>query len=68
MKERIIEILREHPYGLRKRDIASIIGVWTPNLVKPMTELERAGIVKSNYYRDAANMEFYDIWVLTENE
>ena len=67
MKERIIEILREHPSGLRKRDIASIIGVWTPNLVKPMAELERAGVVKSNYYRDAANMEFYDIWVLTEN-
>lgn len=67
MKERIIEILREHPCGLRKRDIASIIGVWTPNLVKPMAELERAGVVKSNYYRDAANMEFYDIWVLTEN-
>lgn len=66
MKERIIKVLREHPCGLRKRDIAGYLGVWVCNLAKPMADLEIAGTVSRTYHADPANMEFYDIWYLTE--
>lgn len=64
MKEQIINILREHP-GLRKREIASYMGIHHFKILKAITDLVNEGIIYSVYYNDPANMEFYDKYYLT---
>ena len=62
MKEKILEILNNHPSGLRLREIGSYAGTWHCNLISPIHELEKEGKVKSYTHRDMANMENYNIW------
>lgn len=66
MKEQILEVLRNHPSGLRKREIASYTNLWVGNLIQPITELEKEGKIKHHTYRDMANFEWYDIYTIKE--
>ena len=66
MKEKIIEILREHP-GLRKREIASYLDCHHFKILKAMSELKDANLIKSICIHDTASMEFYDKWYVTED-
>ena len=59
MKEQIINILREHP-GLRKREIASYLGIHHFKIMALLDEMERDGLLVRMYFTDPANMEFYD--------
>ena len=60
MKEQIINILREHP-GLRKREIASHLGIHHFKIMSLLDEMEMVdhSLVRQ-YHHDPANMEFYD--------
>ena len=64
MKEKILNVLANHPDGLRLRSIGSALGVWHIKLIADITELEAEGKVVSHAHCDRANMEFYDIWQL----
>lgn len=60
MKEQIINILREHP-GLRKREIASYLGIHHFKIMSLLDEMEMVdhSLVRQ-YHHDPANMELYD--------
>ena len=62
----ILEVLKEHPNGLRLRSIGDKLGVWHPSLAKDMAELERKGQIIGILRRDMANMEQYYIWKISE--
>lgn len=66
MKEQILDVLREHPSGLRKREISSYTNIWVGNLIQPIAELEKEGKIKHHTYRDMANFEWYDIYTIKE--
>ena len=66
MKRQILDVLREHPSGLRKREIASYTNTWVGNLIQPIAELENEGKIKHSTYRDMANFEWYDIYTIKE--
>ena len=59
MKEQIIKIISEHP-GLRKREIASYLGIHHFKIISLLNEMEQDGLIAHENYRDMANMEFYD--------
>ena len=59
MKEKIINILREHP-GLRKREIASYLGCHHFNIITLLYVMETENLVRVESVHDTANMEFYD--------
>ena len=59
MKEKIINILREHP-GLRKREIASYLGCHHFKIISLLYEMEKENLLKVESIHDTANMEFYD--------
>lgn len=65
---RILDILKEHPNGLRLRSIGAKLGVWHPSLVPTMNALEESGKVVAIPHRDMANMEFYYVWKLAEKK
>lgn len=60
MKEQILDILRKHP-GLRKREIASYLGIHHFKIMSLLDEMEMVdhSLVRQ-YHHDPANMEFYD--------
>lgn len=60
MKEQILTILHEHP-GLRKREIASYLGIHHFKIMSLLDEMEMVdhSLVRQ-YHHDPANMEFYD--------
>ena len=62
MKEQILKVLREHPNGLRVRDISAHthIGHWT--LFNPMKELEEAGVIRSKAVFNMVQGECYNLW------
>lgn len=66
MKEQILEVLRNHPSGLRKREIASYTNLWVGNLIQPIAELEKEGRIKCRTYRDMGNFEWYDVYIIQE--
>lgn len=66
MKERIIEVLRESPRGLRLRQIASRLCCNQFSLVSLMHEMRVDGVVDSRSNEDHANGEYYDIWFLAK--
>ena len=66
MKEKIIEVLRESPRGLRLREIASHLRCNQFSLISPMYEMEQAGVVSSRSNEDHANGEYYTIWFLAK--
>ncbi len=55
MKEKIIEVLREHP-GLRKREIAPYLHCHHFKILGAMSELQDAGLIKSIRIHDTASM------------
>lgn len=59
MKEKIINILREHP-GLRKREIASYLNYHHFTIITTLYEMEEDGLLRVESVHDTANMEFYD--------
>lgn len=59
MKEQIIKIISEHP-GLRKREIASYLGIHHFKIISLLSEMEKDGLITHENYSDMANMEFYD--------
>ena len=62
MKEKIIEVLREHPTGLRLREIAMYLRCNRFSLIKPLDELHKEGLVCGRQNDDYANGEYYIIW------
>lgn len=62
MEEQILEVLRQHPMGLRLREIGGYLGTWHINLVEPLHNLLQEGKVCFHSVSDPANMEWYDIW------
>lgn len=59
MKEKIINILREHP-GLRKREIAAYLNYHHFTIITTLYEMEEDGLLRVESVHDTANMEFYD--------
>ena len=66
MKEKIIEVLREHPNGLRLREIAMYLRVNRFALIDELDELHKAGLVCGRQNEDHANGEYYIIWSAVE--
>ena len=62
----ILEVLKEHPNGLRLRSIGAKLGVWHPSLAKDIAELEREGQIVGILHRDMANMEQYYVWKISK--
>lgn len=60
--EKILNLLREHPNGLRLRSIGMYLNTYHMNLIDTIHKLKAEGLVKSRIYSDLANGEFYDIW------
>ena len=67
MKEKIINILREHP-GLRKREIASYLSCHHFTLITTLYEMEEDGLLRVESIHDTANMEFYDKYFVVGQE
>lgn len=66
MKEKIIEVLREYPNGLRLREIAMYLNCHHFTLINEMDELKKAGLVDGRPNEDHANGEYYIIWFLVK--
>lgn len=66
MKERVIEVLRECPKGLRLRSIAMYLGVNRFKLIDVLDELKKEGIIDGRSNEDHANGEYYIIWYLVK--
>ena len=62
MKNQILEVLREHPNGLRLREIAMYLRGSRFALINPLDELHKAGLVRGRQNYDHANGEYYIIW------
>ena len=66
MKNQILDVLREHPTGLRLREIAMYLRVNRFALITPLDELHKAGLVCGRQNDDHANGEYYIIWSAVE--
>lgn len=66
MKEQILETLRKHSNGLRKREISFYTNIWVGHLIQPIAELEKEGKIEHHTHRDMANFELYDIYTIKE--
>lgn len=66
MKEKIIEVLREHPNGLRLREIAMYLHCNRFTLLNDIDELKKTGLIDNRPNEDHANGEYYIIWFLTK--
>ena len=62
MKEQILKTLREHPNGMRIRDISAHtnIGHWA--LFNPMKELEEVGAIRFRTVFNMVQGECYNLW------
>ena len=67
MKEKIYNYIKENP-GCRKREIASALHIWlcSKDFMKALTDLSLEGRTYSVYYKDPANMEYYNKWYIVE--
>lgn len=67
MREKILEYVRTHP-GCRKRYIASALHIWQCdfNFLATMDDLHEDGLLREEYYKDPAQMEFYSKWYVVE--
>ena len=66
MKNEIIEVLREHPNGLRLREIAMYLGVNRFKLIDILDEMKKEGIIDGRSNEDHANGEYFIIWYLVK--
>ena len=64
MKEKIVEVLRKCPNGLRLREIAMYLRCNHFALINDMDELKKAGLIDGRSNEDHANGEYYIIWFL----
>ena len=62
MKNEILSVLREHPTGLRLREIAMYLRCNRFALINPLDELHKEGLVSGRQNDDHANGEYYIIW------
>ena len=62
MKNLILGVLREHPTGLRLREIAMYLRVNRFSLIPLLDELRKEGLVNSRQNDDHANGEYFIIW------
>ena len=62
MKSKILEVLREHPTGLRLREIAMYLRVNQFSLIDELHKMYKDGLVCGCYNDDHANGEYYIIW------
>ena len=62
MKEQILEVLREHPTGLRLREIAMYLRVNRFSIINDLDKLHKDGLVCGRSNEDHANGEYYIIW------
>jgi DNA-binding MarR family transcriptional regulator len=61
MKEKILEVIRQHP-GIRQREISSLLGIWVGDLVQPINEMEKEGLIKKELFNDPANIDWHYLW------
>lgn len=66
MKDKILDVLREHPTGLRLREIAMYLRVSPFSLINELDKLHKAGLVCGRQNDDHANGEYYIIWSVEE--
>ena len=66
MKNEILSVLREHPTGLRLREIAMYLRANQFSLINPLDELHKEGLVCGRQNDDHANGEYYVIWSAVE--
>ena len=66
MKEKIIEVLREHPNGLRLREIAMYLRCNRLAVLSEISELHEEGLIYGRSNEDHANGEYYIIWALVK--
>ena len=62
MKEQILAVLREHPNGLRIRDISAHTNINHWALLNPMDELIKDGAIYSKSVNNMVQGEFYNLW------
>ena len=62
MKNQILDVLREHPTGLRLREIAMYLRVNRFSIINIMDEMKKEGIIDGRSNDDHANGEYYIIW------
>ena len=60
LKNEILRYIINNP-GCRKRTIAAAMGIWQCDVtfLAAMCELEQEKMIKSELFRDPANMDFY---------
>ena len=66
MKNLILDVLREHPTGLRLREIAMYLRVNRFSLINELDTLHKEGLVCGRQNEDHANGEYYVIWSAVE--
>ena len=66
MKNLILGVLREHPTGLRLREIAMYLRVNRFSIINELDELHKAGLVCGRSNEGHANGEYYVIWSAVE--
>ena len=66
MKNQILSVLREHPTGLRLREIAMYLRVNRFALINELDELHKAGLVCGRSNDDHANGEYYVVWSMAD--
>jgi hypothetical protein len=66
MKEKILEVLREHPNGLRAREIAMYLHCNHFALLDDICDLREAGLIDGRANDDHANGEYYIVWFLVK--
>ena len=62
MKNQILSVLREHPTGLRLREIAMYLRVNRFSIINELDKLHKEGLVCGRSNEDHANGEYYIIW------
>ena len=67
MREDIINILTQHPNGMRQRVLADCLDIWTASseLVKTLHVMEKEGYITHTIHHEPANMDSYNLWRLT---
>ena len=66
MKNQILSVLREHPTGLRLREIAMYLRVNRFSIINDLDKLHKEGLVCGRSNEDHANGEYYVIWSAVE--
>lgn len=68
MEQKILNYLGEHTEGARQREIAASLRIWLcdSNFLDALYKLERENKIYATIYSDAANMEFYKVWHISD--